>query len=139
VPRELVYMAAVAPSGARAVARLAARLDRSATPGLPALALAGGIVSGALGVLTRQLSRAIERRADSFALALTGDADAFVSFERRITAQNLADPDPPRWLSALLGTHPSIVERIGIAAAYREGGRPTPRGRRRGLRTPAGS
>ncbi len=139
VPRGLVYLAVVAPAATRAVARLAERVDRSATPGLPALALAGGVVSGALGVLTRQLSRAIERRADSFALALTGDADAFVSFERRITAQNLADPDPPRWLSALLGTHPSIVERIGIAAAYSEGGRPTPRGRRRGLRTPAGS
>jgi STE24 endopeptidase len=127
VPRLLVYLAAVAPAGTRAVAALAQRLDDSAAPGLPALALAGAVVSAALGVVTRQLSRAIERRADAFALELTGDADAFVSFEQRITRQNLADPDPPRWLSALLGTHPPIVERIGIAAAYRAGERPTPR------------
>jgi STE24 endopeptidase len=139
VPRLLVYLALVAPAGTRAVARLAERLDGSPEPGLPALALAGGVVSGTLGVVTRQLSRAIERRADAFSLELTDDADAFVSFEQRIARQNLADPDPPRWLSALLGTHPPIVERIGIATAYRVGERPTPPARRRRLRTRAGS
>lgn len=144
VPRLLAYLALVAPAGTRAVARLAERLEGSNAPGLPALALAGGVVSGALGVVARQLSRAIERRADAFSLELTGEADAFVSFEQRITRQNLADPDPPRWLSALLGTHPPIVERIGIAAAYQSGERATPPPRprprrRRTLRTPAGS
>ena len=139
VPRLLVYLGLVAPAGTRAVARLAERMDDDPAPGLAALALAGAVVSGVLGVVTRQLSRALERRADSFALELTGEADAFVSFEQRITRQNLADPDPPRWLSALLGTHPPIVERIGIAAAYRAGARPTPPGRRRSLRTRAGS
>jgi STE24 endopeptidase len=146
VPRLLVYLALVAPAGTRAVARLAERMEGSSAPGLPALALAGGVVSGALGVVARQLSRAVERRADAFSLELTGEADAFVSFEQRITRQNLADPDPPRWLSALLGTHPPIVERIGIAAAYQSGERatppPRPRSRprrRRRLRTRAGS
>jgi STE24 endopeptidase len=139
VPRLLVYLALVAPGGTRAVARLAERLENSPAPGLPALALAGAVVSGALGVVTRQLSRAVERRADSFSLELTDEPDAFVSFERRITRQNLADPDPPRLLSALLGTHPPIVERIGIATAYLAGERATPPGRRRSLRTRAGS
>jgi STE24 endopeptidase len=146
VPRLLVYLALVAPAAMRAVARLAERMEGSSAPGLPALALAGGVVSGALGVVARQLSRAVERRADAFSLELTGEADAFVSFEQRITRQNLADPDPPRWLSALLGTHPPIVERIGIAAAYQSGERatppPRPRSRprrRRRLRTRAGS
>jgi STE24 endopeptidase len=144
VPRLLAYLALVAPAGTRAIARLAARMEGSTAPGLPALALGGGVVSGALGVVARQLSRAIERRADAFSLELTGEAEAFVSFEERITRQNLADPDPPRWLSALLGTHPPIVERIGIAAAYQSGERATPpprprRRRRMSLRTPAGS
>ncbi len=139
VPRQLAYLALVAPGGTRATARLAERLQGSAAPGLPALALASGVVSGALGVVARQLSRAVERRADAFSLELTGEVDAFVSFERRITRQNLADPDPPRWLSALLGTHPPIVERIGIAAAYQAGERATPPGRRRSPRTRAGS
>jgi len=139
VPRLLVYLAAVAPAGMRALARLAERLDGSAAPGPPALALAGVLVSAALGLPTRRLSRAVERRADAFSLALTGEPDAFVSFEQRITRQNLADPDPPRWQVTLFGTHPPIVERLGIAAAYRAGERPTPARRPRRLRTRAGS
>jgi STE24 endopeptidase len=142
VPRLLVFVAAAAPAGTRAVARLAERLEGSETPGLPALALAGGAVSAAIGIVARQLSRAVERRADAFSLELTDDPDAFVAFERRITRQNLADPDPPRLLSRVLGTHPPIVERIGIASAYAAGARPSrrlPARSRRSLRTPAGS
>jgi STE24 endopeptidase len=139
VPRLLAYLALVAPGGTRAIALLAERLQSSATPGLPALALAAGLVSGPLGVVSRQLSRAIERRADAYSLELTDEPDVFITFEQRITRQNLADPDPPRWLSVLLGTHPPIVERIGIAAAYQSGERTTPPRRRRSLRTRAGS
>ncbi len=141
VPRLLVFVGVVAPAGARAVARLAERIEGSPTPGLPSLALAGGMVSAAVGVVARQLSRAVERRADAFSLDLTGDPESFIAFEQRITRQNLADPDPPRWLSRLLGTHPPIVERIGIASAYEEGARPSRRlpDRPRGLRTRAGS
>ncbi|MGH2851279.1 MAG: M48 family metalloprotease [Solirubrobacteraceae bacterium] len=139
VPRLLVFVALVAPAGTRAVARLAERFEGRSTPGLPALALAGGVVSSAIGVIARQLSRAIERRADAFSLSLTDAPDAFVSFERRITRQNLADPDPPRWLTRLIGTHPSIVERIGIADAYAAGARPTRRDLPSCPRTRAGS
>jgi STE24 endopeptidase len=141
VPRGLLYGALVAPAATRATAQLAERLD-SGVAGegstLPALALAGGAVGGLLGIVARQLSRAIERRADSFSLELTDDPESFISFEQRITEANLADPDPPRVLSLLLGTHPTTVQRIGIAQAYRAGARPTPR-RRRSLRTRAGS
>ena len=141
VQRGLLYTALVAPAAARAVARAAERIDAStATEAttLPALALAGGAVAGLLGIAARQLSRAIERRADSFALELTDDPESFVSFEQRIVVANLADPDPPRWHSLLFGTHPPMVERIGIAQAYKAGARTTPR-RRRSLRTRAGS
>ena len=40
--------------------------------------------------------------ADAFSLELTRAPEAFISFERRIVLQNLADIDPPRWLQALL-------------------------------------
>jgi STE24 endopeptidase len=74
-------------------------------------------VTAPLGVVTNGLSRAIERRADAYALQATGDAEAFVAFQRRITLKNIGDPDPPRWLQLLLGTHPTTVERIGLALA----------------------
>jgi STE24 endopeptidase len=126
VPHGLVGLALATPASMLAVARLTSRLDRSPRPGpatLPALALASGIVSSVATTVSLQLSRAIERRADAFSLSLTGAPEAFISFSRRITLQNLGDPDPPRVLAALLGSHPSTIERIGIAKAYADGAR----------------
>jgi STE24 endopeptidase len=122
VRRGLLFGAIVALPAARAVARLAERIDAgvgcSEPTTLPALALAGALVATFVGPFANQLSRAVERRADSFALGLTGDADAFIAFEQQVTRSNLADPDPPRWLSLMLATHPPAVERIGAAVAY---------------------
>ena len=33
-----------------------------------------------------------------------------------IAIQNVSDPDPPAWVTFLLGTHPPTIERIGQAA-----------------------
>jgi STE24 endopeptidase len=126
VPRGLAHLALSAPAGMYAVAQLTWRLDRSgAQPAsaatLPALVLALGLVSGAVGAIACGLSRAVERRADAFSLTLTDAPEPFISFERRIVTQNLADPDPPRWLVGLMGTHPPTIERVGIARAYARG------------------
>ena len=61
------------------------------------MALSLAAVAPAMTTISNQLSRAIERRADAFALELTDEPDAMVAFERRITLQNVGDPDPPRW------------------------------------------
>ncbi len=120
VPRSVLFAALVAPASALAVQRLSWRLSaQRATPAaLPALGLAVGILSLPVGLIGNRLSRALERRADSFALKLTGAPEAFVSFERTIALQNVADLDPPRWVTSLLSTHPSTAERIGIALGY---------------------
>jgi STE24 endopeptidase len=60
----------------------------------------------------------VEARADAFALRLTDDPEAFIGLERRLVTQNLGDPDPPGLLSALFGTHPPAMERIGFALEY---------------------
>jgi STE24 endopeptidase len=93
-------------------------LQREGATPLPAVALSLALLTPAVTVISNQLSRAIERRADDFALRLTGEPEAMVAFERRITIQNVGDPDPPRWKQALLGTHPDTLERIGQALAY---------------------
>lgn len=119
VPHGLLYLVLVAPLGMLAAARLAdgwAGEDRRRW--IPALALAIGIVSTSITVVSNQLSRTVEARADAFALRLTGEAGAFVGFQRRITVQNVGDPRPPALAHALLGTHPTPVQRIGIARAY---------------------
>jgi STE24 endopeptidase len=121
VLRGLAFLAFVAPVGLLAAARLAERLAPGADPGgavVPALALAASVVGLPVGVIGRRLSRRVEARADTFALEATGAPEAWISFEQRIALRNLADPDPPAWLRMLLGTHPSTLERIGIAKAY---------------------
>jgi STE24 endopeptidase len=118
--RGVAYAAVVAPAAARAVQRLSWALsgERGTPAALPALALAAALVTAPLGLLGNRLSRAVERRADAFALRLAGTPEAFVSFERTIALQNMADLDPPRFVSAVLATHPPTAERIGAAAAF---------------------
>jgi STE24 endopeptidase len=120
VPRGVLYAAIVAPAAALAVQRLSGALspERGTAAALPALALAASLVSAPIGAWGNRLSRAIERRADHFSLTLAGAPDAFVSFERTIALQNVADLDPPRWVSRLLASHPPTAERIGAAVAF---------------------
>lgn len=127
VPHGLLLTALMAPGAMYATAALTSAISPSgeialASPAvLPPLGLAAAIVGAVVGVASARYSRQVEARADAFALRLTAAPDPFVSFERRIVMQNLADPQPPRWLTRLLASHPPTLERIGIALAYRRG------------------
>ncbi|HYM59081.1 MAG TPA: M48 family metalloprotease [Solirubrobacteraceae bacterium] len=125
VPRGLLYLAIVAPFGMLAVALLADRLaprDGQRTPAaLPAVALAIALVSPAITVVSNQLSRAVERRADVYSLQLTSEPRSLIDFQRRIAVKNVSDVDPPAWVSFMLGTHPPTLERIGAAEAFERG------------------
>ena len=60
-------------------------------------------------------------------MELTHDPKGLIEFQRKITVQNVGDPDPPDWVSFLLGTHPTAMDRIGQALAFKarlEGGGP---------------
>jgi STE24 endopeptidase len=120
VIRGVVFAALVAPAAALAVQQLSWELSpERGTPGaLPALALAAIAVGAPTGLIGNRLSRALERRSDAYSLALTGAPEAFISFERAIAVQNVADLEPPRWLTALLATHPPTAERIAAAVGY---------------------
>jgi STE24 endopeptidase len=120
VQRGVLYAAIVAPAAALAVQRLSWALspERGTAAALPALACAAGLVAAPIGLIVRRVSRAIERRADGFSLQLSGAPDAFISLERTLALQNVADLTPPRWVTALLSSHPPTGERIGAAVAY---------------------
>jgi STE24 endopeptidase len=122
VPRGIAYATLVAPAAARAVQQLSWTLapEQGTAAALPALALAAVAVSAPVGLIGNGLSRALERRADSYSLKLSEAAEAFISFERAIALQNVADLDPPKWLTRLMATHPATAERIGIAVAYQQ-------------------
>jgi STE24 endopeptidase len=133
VPRGILWIAIVAPAGMFLIQRLSgavqgrSRLAAQEPPGpaaLPAIVLALALVSFALTCAGNVLSRAVEARADSFALDLTHDPHSFISLERRLALQNVADPNPPKALQSLFGTHPSTLDRIGAGVAYERGERP---------------
>ncbi|HEY2572087.1 MAG TPA: M48 family metalloprotease [Solirubrobacteraceae bacterium] len=123
VARSVAFAALTAPAAAFAVQRLSWAMSpvRASAGALPALALATGAVSLPLAVLSSRLSRAVERRADDFSLRLSQAPRAFVSFERAIALQNIADLEPPRLLTKLLASHPPTAERIGAALAHERG------------------
>ncbi|MDP8968883.1 MAG: M48 family metalloprotease [Actinomycetota bacterium] len=126
VPNGLLYLTIVAPFGLFAVAQLTRRLTPAGDPGpaaVPALALSIFAMTTTITMISNQLSRDVEARADSYALTLTGDPEPFISFEKRIALRNLSDPDPPDWQTFLLSTHPPAIERIGIGVAYERGDR----------------
>ena len=129
VPRGLLYLAIVAPFGMFAVARLSERLAPGGGPAaVPAVALSLAILVPLVATISNQLSRAVEARADRYSLELTDAPDALIGFQQRIVVKNVSDPEPPRWVSFLLGTHPTAMERIGQALAIKDRREAEPQG-----------
>jgi Zn-dependent protease with chaperone function len=120
VPRGLLYLLIVAPFGMLAVARLSERLTPQDASPVPAVALSILLIATPMTMISNQLSRDVEARADRFSMQLTRDPKGLIEFQRKITQQNVSDPDPPGWVSFLLGTHPTAVKRIGQALAFED-------------------
>ncbi len=101
-----------------------AGVDSIGEPRAIALLLAIAAVAGLLSSpATALVSRRIEARADTHALALTDDPATFEAMQARLSTVNLSDPDPNRfeyWFSA---SHPSTVERMAAARAFARGER----------------
>jgi STE24 endopeptidase len=86
--------------------------------GMPLLAAAAGAWSLLTAPVLLALSRRHERRADRFALDLTGKAEAFASALRRLGSQNLAEETPSRLVSWLFHSHPTMRERVVAAERW---------------------
>jgi Zn-dependent protease with chaperone function len=86
---------------------------------LPLLLFTIALVGALLLPAGLAISRAMEREADRYGLALTGDGHAaamsFVDLQR----ENLGYPRPARWVVLLRSSHPPLAERIETANAYR--------------------
>jgi STE24 endopeptidase len=65
-------------------------------------------------------SRHLETEADWVALETTHDPEDAQSLYRRFSTTALADPTPPGWAYLLMETHPSIVDRVALAEAWRK-------------------
>ena len=86
---------------------------------LPLLLLAGGALTVAATPVVNALSRWNERRADRYALRLTGQPAAFISAMKRLGTQNLAEEHPSTAVLWMFHTHPPIDQRIEAARSFR--------------------
>lgn len=124
IVRGIAWVALVAPLGMLLVqlgtGALARRSDDDPrSPAVvPALALSMALALFGFGIVSSQLSRRIESRADTFALDLAADPKSFIELQRKLALTNVADPDPPAALQWLFGTHPDTMQRIGAAVEY---------------------
>ena len=130
IRRGLTFVALVTPLALIFASRWAGAMARreGIEPGqpayLPAFALAIAATSFVVGIAGNQLSRAVEARADTFALQLTDDPKGMIELQQQLSDRNLSDPDPPGIFTFLFGTHPPAIDRIGAALAWQRGERP---------------
>lgn len=61
------------------------------------------------------ISRAVEARADRASLRATGDQRGFERMHVRLATRSLSDPTPPRLSQFWFGSHPTSLQRLGIA------------------------
>jgi STE24 endopeptidase len=92
--------------------------DPRAVPLLLALAAVAALV---VSPLENTMSRAVEARADLASLDATRDPATFVEMQRRLALSARADPTPPFWSQFVFGSHPTTLERIGMAREWRPG------------------
>jgi STE24 endopeptidase len=116
----LAWFALLAVPGVFLLARVTERWGGLSQPHLVPLGLA---VAFAYVLVTQPLANAVSRRyeaeADWIALQTTEDPDSAVSLEQRFVTTSLSDPDPPAWIAYWLSTHPTPLERIAMAGAFK--------------------
>ena len=93
---------------------LAGPADPAGLPWLALVLLALGLIQLPLG---NGFSRWIERQADDFALATTGNAPAFIGAMERLAQLNLAERRPNRLKEIVFYSHPALQRRIERARA----------------------
>ncbi|HEX2893533.1 MAG TPA: M48 family metallopeptidase [Marmoricola sp.] len=92
--------------------------DPRAVPLVLALALVGSLLASPV---QNSISRAIEARADRAALTATQDPETFIAMQKQLALRSLSDPTPPAWSQFWFGSHPTTLQRIGLAGAYEPG------------------
>jgi STE24 endopeptidase len=81
---------------------------------LPLLGLWLTLFGSVTSPLGNWISRRHERQADIYAVRASGKTDAFASALRKLSNQNLADPDPHPVVEFLFYSHPAIAKRIAL-------------------------
>ena len=91
--------------------------DPAGVPLIFAVLIGVGFV---LQPVSNAISRAVERKADEFALSAANDPDAQASAERRLADLSLSVDKPSRIVELLFYTHPPSSKRIKLAEEWKK-------------------
>ncbi len=87
---------------------------------LPLLAIWLGLYGLITSPIQNAISRRFERQADRYVVELTGKAEVFAAALRKLTDQNLSDPEPHPLVEWLFYSHPATSKRIASVLALVE-------------------
>jgi STE24 endopeptidase len=114
------WFALVAVPGAWGIALLTRRRGGMyEARAVPLALLAAVALQIALAPAQNVVSRRYEAEADWVALSTTRDPRAAVQLHEELAEKSLTDPDPPGWAFVLFDTHPTAMQRIEMAEAWR--------------------
>jgi STE24 endopeptidase len=104
-----------------AIARITARRGGLGDPGLlPYGVLVLLLLNVALTPVTNAVSRRYEGEADWSALVAAKDPAAQKKLFQQFSETSLAQPNPPTWAYLYFENHPTLMQRIAMAEAWRE-------------------
>lgn len=123
LPKGLAWFTLLAVPGAWVLMRVTRRRGGLGRPeAVPLALLAVVVLQLALSPLGNALSRRMEAEADWKALEVTRDPQALERLMAGFAETSLGDPSPPGWVRLVLGTHPSLADRVAMARAWAERG-----------------
>jgi len=127
--KAIAWFGLFALPGAFVIAEVTRRRGGLRDPALLPLALLVLVVVGlAAAPIENEISRRYEAEADWIALETTRDPAAARRLFERFSSTSLQQPNPPVWDYVLLETHPTIMQRIAMATAWRSRQRQLPPG-----------
>jgi STE24 endopeptidase len=85
---------------------------------VPLALLVVAVLQLALAPAGNWISRRMEAEADWKALQVTRDPESLEKLMVGLSETSLGDPDPPGWVRLILGTHPSLEDRVAMARAW---------------------
>jgi STE24 endopeptidase len=89
---------------------------------VPVALLVVAVLQLAFAPAANAISRRMEAEADWKALQVTRDPKALEQVMVGFSETSLGDPDPPGWVQLMVGTHPTLADRVAMARAWAERG-----------------
>jgi STE24 endopeptidase len=87
---------------------------------VPVALLVVAVLQLAFAPAANTISRRMEAEADWKALQVTRDPRALEQVMVGFSETSLGDPDPPGWVQLMVGTHPTLADRVAMARAWEE-------------------